>query len=82
MVLTEDTRDSLVTGICLDDCFKVAVELCKYGGGEEALSELVEGCLLGLSSRERNVLSQLDQWSCFCTVVDNESTVVVGKAKE
>ena len=80
MVLRQDTSNCLISSVGFSDCLEGSIELCEHGSGEESCLEFVEGLLLSMSTSEGNIFCQVDKRTCFSTVIDDESTVVVSKA--
>ena len=61
VVLTQDSCNSLITGIGFDNGLQRAIQCRKDRGGLESSSQLVEGLLLLLSTTESYILSELDE---------------------
>ena len=82
VVLRQDTSNCMITKIRFHYCLMDSVELGKDGSCKKSCSEFYEGLLLSMSPSEMNIFYLLEQWLCLSTVVDNESSVIVCKAKE
>ena len=61
------------------DCLEISIELGEDGSCKESSYEFVEALLLCMSTSEENISCQVNKRACLSTIVDDKSTVVVGK---
>ena len=82
MLLRLDPSDCLIASISFHDCFNVSVESGEDRSWEKLCLKFVEGLQLCMSPSEGHIFCQLDEGTCFSTVVNNKLIVIISKDQE